>query len=95
MANKNLDQLLEDVKDEVLADVFGGASNSDIKDIWWDEMLQLKNMPDQHLKNAALKLMGFSTSEYEGSEDAKTTWLKILVAEWNRRQVDRRAISGK
>ncbi len=59
--------------------------------IWWDERTRLEDMPDQYLKNAALKLVGFGAESYSADEVTKELWLKVLQLEWERRVNSRKA----
>jgi hypothetical protein len=66
----------------------------DVSDlVWWgeDEELTLKFLNDNHLKNIVMKLLGFSTSEYNAPEDLKLRWLQVLRLEWIKRQDEKRA----
>ena len=43
------------------------------------------DMPDSHLRNAALFLMGMGYSKCIAKQDTRIMWLRVLKAEWDRR----------
>lgn len=53
--------------------------------VMWDENISVKYMADPHLKNAALKLMGFGNEEYDAEEIVKERWITLLRLEWGKR----------
>lgn len=63
----------------------------EVSQLEWTETTKLSMMADEHIKNAALKLMGFGKEEYIGDDELKARWLVALRLEWQKRQRDKRA----
>jgi hypothetical protein len=61
--------------------------------IWYsrDGELRLSQLDDMHIRNAALKLIGFGTDEYEADDLLKARWLMALHWEWSKRMQARKA----
>lgn len=63
----------------------------DIGNIEWQtkegELIRLRNIPDSHLRNIALMLMGFGYQEYNATNEIKIEWLKVMRMEWERRKL--------
>lgn len=61
-----------------------------LQNLYWatrDEgLIKLKDMPDAHLRNVALMLMGFGYQVSTFEERHKILWLTALRLEWERRQ---------
>jgi hypothetical protein len=72
----------------------------DVSDLMWqtrDEgFIPLKMMPDSHLRNTALMLMGMGYQQYNADDDLKVRWLTAIRMEWEKRIQERKArFNGK
>lgn len=53
-------------------------------------LIKISDMPDSHLRNTALMLMGLGYQYYHASDELKIKWLTVFRMEWERRMLLRK-----
>lgn len=60
-----------------------------LQNLYWrtkdGELIAVPHLPDKHLRNIALMLMGFGYQEFRQPDRVKILWLSALRLEWERR----------
>ena len=61
-----------------------------LQNLYWrtrDEgLIRIGDMPDAHLRNIALMLMGMGYQTWSGPDEIKILWLTAFRLEWERRR---------
>lgn len=73
-------------------DVINGELIEDINGKWlWrtadGRQIAVEQMDNNHLRNAAMFLMGMGYAKCIASDEARVVWLRILRIEWERRML--------
>ena len=75
-----------------------GQDDFDISSLRWktkaEGIIRLGDMPDSHLRNAALMLMGLGYQTYKAPDHIKVKWLTAFRLEWERRMYERKETSS-
>lgn len=60
-----------------------------LQNLYWrtqeGQLIRVGQLPDSHLRNIVLMLMGFGYTEYYVDDRMKLLWLTALKLEWDRR----------
>ena len=66
-----------------------GVTRDNLSKVQWrtrdGELIYLSDMDDNHIRNTAMLLTGFSYTKCGSPEAHKILWLKVLKMEWDRR----------
>lgn len=76
-------------------DVVGGEMIQDSNGFWlWrtadGRLIAVQDMADNHLRNAAMFLMGMGYAKCIAADNVRVVWLRILRIEWERRMITSR-----